>query len=78
MSEYIGKFFGALFWGWLADNLGRRPSLLTGLTGCVIIETLIGLRFFVTAHDEFYYSISHYRIAKTTCGPYLECFVEGL
>ena len=77
MSECIGRFFGGLFWGWLADNCGRRSSLLIALTGCVIFEILTGLRFLLLHMMNSPMILSVF-IAKTTCGPYLECFVEGL
>ena len=44
MARFLGSFSGGLFWGWLADNLGRRPSLLIGLIGSIIFGTLFGLR----------------------------------
>ena len=32
MSTYFAAFaFGVLFWGWLSDQIGRRPSMLWGI-----------------------------------------------
>lgn len=40
MSTYFGAFaFGVLFWGWLSDKIGRRPSMLWGI-GIYLIGNL--------------------------------------
>lgn len=39
---FIGFAFGVAFWGWCCDQIGRRPSLLIGLSIYVVSCLLLG------------------------------------
>jgi len=50
----------SVFWGWLADRIGRKPALLIGLAGSVVAPIMFGLGqslevvFFARALDGFF------------------------
>lgn len=37
MGQNAGAIFGALFYGWMARRIGRRPAFFIALTGCLIV-----------------------------------------
>lgn len=37
MAQNFGSFFGALFFAWLAERIGRKPSFLIALLSCMIV-----------------------------------------
>jgi MFS family permease len=42
-SFHVGAAVGAVFWGWAADVIGRRPALLLGLMGTIVATLGFGL-----------------------------------
>ena len=39
----LAQFISAPCWGWASDRVGRRPTLLVGLTGTLVSTVLFGL-----------------------------------
>ncbi|CAD6270204.1 unnamed protein product [Miscanthus lutarioriparius] len=42
-SYFIGRFFASLFWGVVADCIGRKPIIIFSVASVVIFNTLFGL-----------------------------------
>ncbi|CAD6267937.1 unnamed protein product [Miscanthus lutarioriparius] len=42
-SYFIGRFFASLFWGVVADRIGRKPIIIFSVASVVIFNTLFGL-----------------------------------
>ncbi|KAG0520638.1 hypothetical protein BDA96_08G091200 [Sorghum bicolor] len=41
-SYFIGRFFASLFWGVVADRIGRKPIIIFSVASVVIFNTLFG------------------------------------
>ena len=39
----LAQFISAPIWGWVSDRVGRRPTLLVGLSGTLVSTTLFGV-----------------------------------
>ncbi|EFJ26685.1 hypothetical protein SELMODRAFT_97863 [Selaginella moellendorffii] len=42
-SFMAGRFFTAVFWGYLADRIGRRPVMVLGIVSVLVFNTLFGV-----------------------------------
>ncbi|KAL6072749.1 MFS domain-containing protein [Balamuthia mandrillaris] len=47
-SFFLAQFASSFFWGWLSDNIGRRPVLLLGLIGNMISALAFGFSHSLT------------------------------
>lgn len=48
-SYNVGQLIGSLFWGWLADKIGRRPCMIAGIVGSLIASLVF---MFSTSYEQ--------------------------